>query len=136
MAKKTHCDVCDAVGADDFKVKQVSVPGKPAWDRARLKVTVYINAADGQGYIDEPGAEAGRKDVCDDCRARLVAEAFGLRTADEVHRLRDEVTELTRQLALARAGETVPAPPFVGPARRLRARGVLARPRERPQDEP
>jgi hypothetical protein len=98
MARKTHCDVCDAVGADDFKVKQVSVPGKPAWDRARLKVTVYANTADGQGYIDEPGAEAGRKDVCDDCRAKLVAEAFGLRTADEVHKLRDELGAFERAL--------------------------------------
>jgi hypothetical protein len=102
MASKTHCDVCDAVGATDMLKAEVSVPGKPHWDRSRLNVSIVVQ---GERYSD--GEPAGRKDVCVDCRKKLVADALGLRTADEYNALRDElqaVIDVCRaELAAARA---------------------------------
>jgi hypothetical protein len=112
MASKTHCDMpgCDATPATDMAKIKVAVPGRPGWEKNRLNVSVVI-----QGESHDEGEPIGRKDVCDSCRKKLVADAFGMRTFDEYNALRDELNEVIletrRQLALARAGEEPPAEP-------------------------
>jgi hypothetical protein len=120
MATKTHCDVCDAVGATDAAAKQAPVPGKPLYMRDRLLVTVYVTSVSAHRHDrddDEPLSGA-RKDVCDACRAKLVADAFGLKTAEEYHELLDRLGRAERV-----AGALGLRPGDVGGGARRRAGG-------------
>lgn len=90
---KTHCDICDATPAKDEDRREVSVPGKPHWDRSRLGVSVWVD-----GGNNGEGIRNNKKDVCDDCRRKLVADAFGLRTPNELTECRDERNAFERAL--------------------------------------
>lgn len=110
MAIKTHCDLCDSTPATDRGEKTVSYPGRHFSTRNQLTLTVVVST---QAKDVE---DRDTKDVCDRCRANLVAEAFGLRTPEELYELRDQVTELTRQLDEYRRQHPETAIPMPVPA--------------------
>lgn len=93
MANKTHCDICDVVGAQDKSVHDVKIPGRPHWDRKRLTVTVVVTEGRPGG-----GESYTQKDICVDCARKLVADAFALRTPQEYNELRDSLNELSRKV--------------------------------------
>lgn len=76
---KNHCDVCDKATGDvkAAAVVSVPVPGKPHWDWTRLKVTVIVSTVDYTRDDTEPLSGA-RKDLCDECRKKILADAFNL----------------------------------------------------------
>lgn len=100
MANKVHCDVCDATPASGRGEKEVSIPGRHFSTRNRLYLEVNV-------YGSNDGDGRPLRDVCDDCRRKMVAEAFGLRTPEEYNALRDERNQLER--ALNEASAVVPA---------------------------
>jgi hypothetical protein len=99
--KKTHCDVCDAVGGADVASKEVRNPSDDAaYSERRLRVSVYVDKpVTSRGRFAEPGCDAARLEVCDDCRLMLVAAGFGLHTAHDVAAERENTREAERKFA-------------------------------------
>lgn len=118
MASKTHCDLCDETPATNLDEKRVPhhlrprPAGRPH-PKLIIKVAVYDEDCDDGGVgLSTAG---NLKDICDDCRRKLVAEAYGLLPREDYHSLQDELNEVIRvcreELAQARAAAGQPEEP-------------------------
>lgn len=91
MATKIHCDLCDIVGAKPLEVRSANTRciDKPDVRYRRLGIIIQVSTDDSGESILE---------VCDECRKKLLADTFLMKTYDEYNALRDECNSLRMQV--------------------------------------
>lgn len=105
MAIKKHCDICDVTPATMADTRKVARPGDRPWNQRFSHVTVVV-----QQHPHDDGSEVGRLDVCEQCREKLVADAYHMKTYDEYNALRDQLDLCRAELIEAKDQISGPEP--------------------------